>query len=312
MQAPEVTLPSGAPEISVVVAHLNQPEPLRLLLASLFAQDFDMGRAEVIVVDNGSRALPREVIAAFPGVVLAEEAQPGPGHARNRGVGLSRAPLVAFTDSDCRVAPDWLAVILERFDDPSLEILGGEISMTTEVPGDPNPAEAFDCVYGYDQRDYIERQGFSVTANMAARRELFEVVGPFAGIEIAEDMDWGQRAAALGHVTRYEPTMVVFHPARRSMAELRAKWARNVSHHYRMRARGAAGRVRWVLTALAMAVSAPAEIPRLMTTDRLPSFRARVRAFRGLASLRAWRAWAMLAAISGDHARAGNLRWNRG
>jgi hypothetical protein len=49
-----------------------------------------------------------------------------------------------------------------------------------------------------------------------------------------------------------------------------------------------------------------------MTTDRLPSFRARLRAFRGLASLRAWRAWAMLTAISGDQARAGNLRWNRG
>ena len=73
-------------------------------------------------------------------------------------------------------------------------------------------------MYGFDQRDYIERQGFSVTANMAARRELFDIVGPFAGIEVAEDMDWGQRAAALGHVTRYDPAVVVSHPARRSMA----------------------------------------------------------------------------------------------
>ena len=112
-----------APEISVVVAHLNQPEPLRLLLASLFAQDFDMRRAEVIVVDNGSRALPRDVVAAFPGVVLAEEARPGPGHARNRGVALSRSPLIAFTDSDCRVAPDWLAVILQRFAEPLIALI---------------------------------------------------------------------------------------------------------------------------------------------------------------------------------------------
>jgi glycosyltransferase involved in cell wall biosynthesis len=303
---------SPSPEISVVIPHLNQPQPLAALLASLHAQDFDMARAEIIVVDNGSRALPRDVVAAFPGVMLAEEAAPGPGHARNRGVALARAPVVAFTDSDCTVAPDWLAVILRRFAEPSLEILGGEIHMTTEIPGDPNPAEAFDCVYGYDQRDYIERQGFSVTANMAARRALFELVGPFAGIEIAEDMDWGQRAAALGHVTRYDPAMLVFHPARRSMAELRAKWARNVSHHYRVRARGPAGRIKWVLSALAMAVSAPAEIPRLLTTDRLPTFRARLRAFRGLAALRLYRAWAMLAALAGDQGRAGNLRWNRG
>ena len=302
---------TSAPAVSVVVAHLNQPEPLRALLASLYAQDFDMGTAEVIVVDNGSRTLPRDVVAGFPGVILAEEAAPGPGHARNRGVALARAPLVAFTDSDCTVAPDWLARIRARFADPTLEILGGEIHMTTEVPGDPNPAEAFDCVWGYEQRDYIERQGFSVTANMAARRALFAVVGPFAGIEVAEDMDWGQRATALGHLTRYAPEVVVFHPARRTMAELYAKWDRNISHHYRVQAQGIAGRLRWVLRALALAVSAPAEIPELVTTDRLPSARARFRAFRGLVALRAYRAWAMLAAMAGEQARAGNLRWNR-
>ena len=78
-----------------------------------------------------------------------------------------------------------------------------------------------------------------------------------------------------------------------------------------MRAHGVAGRARWVLSALALAVSAPAEIPRLLTTDRLPSARARLRAFRGLAALRAYRAWAMLAAMAGAR-RAGNLRWNRG
>ena len=303
---------TSVPAISVVVAHLNQPEPLKALLASLYAQDFDMGTAEVIVVDNGSRTLPREVVSAFPAAILAEEAEPGPGHARNRGVALARAPLVAFTDSDCRVAPDWLAAILARFADPALEILGGEIRMTTEIPGDPSPAEAFDCVYGYEQRDYIERQGFSVTANMAARRALFERVGPFSGIEIAEDMDWGQRATALGHLTRYAPEVVVLHPARRTMAELYAKWDRNISHHYRVQAQGMGGRLRWVLRALALAVSAPAEIPHLLTTDRLPTARARVRAFRGLAALRADRAWAMLAALAGDRARAGNLRWNRG
>ena len=34
-----------SPAISVVIAHLNQPEPLAALLASLYAQDFDMGSA---------------------------------------------------------------------------------------------------------------------------------------------------------------------------------------------------------------------------------------------------------------------------
>lgn len=304
-------LPEVIPEVTVVVAHLNQPELLRGLLDTLHAQDFDMGRAEVIVIDNGSRALPHAAIAGFAGVRLAEEAGPGPGPARNRGVALARAPIVACTDADCQVARDWLTVILARFAaDPGLEILGGDIRMTTRVPGDPTRAEAYECVYAYRQRDYIERQGFSVTANLAFRRPVFDKVGPFAGIEVAEDMDWGHRAAARGHRTRYAADMIVYHPARRSMAELFAKWDRNVSHHFRVRAGGARGRVKWVLTALALAASVPAEIPRIVTTDRLSGLRARRRAFLGLAGLRFYRAWAMFAALR-PSARGGNLEWNR-
>ena len=299
------------PEVTVVVAHLNQPELLRGLLDTLFAQDFDMGRAEVIVIDNGSRALPHAAIAGFAGVRLAQEAVPGPGPARNRGVAQARAPLVACTDADCQVARDWLPVILARFGtDPGLEILGGDIRMLVQVPGDPTLAEAYECLDAYNQRDYIERKGFSVTANLAFRRAAFDKVGPFAGIEVAEDMDWGHRATAMGLRTRYAPDMIVYHPARRTMAELRAKWDRNISHHFKVRAQGARGRAKWVLTALALAASVPAEIPRIATTDRLSGGRERWRAFLGLGALRLYRARAMLAALR-PGARGGNRGWNR-
>jgi GT2 family glycosyltransferase len=308
---PEPLSEAGVPEVSVIVAHLNQPELLRRLLETLFAQDFDMGQAEVIVVDNGSRALPEAAIAGFPGVRLAEEAIPGPGPARNRGIGLARAPIIACTDADCQVARDWLPVVLGRFAaDPGLEVLGGDIRMLTEVPGDPTLAEAFECLYAYNQRAYIERQGFSVTANLAFRRAAFDRVGPFAGIEVAEDMDWGHRATAMGIRTRYAPEMLVHHPARHSMAELYAKWDRNVSHHFNARARGAAGRTKWVLRAIALVLLVPAEIPRIARTDRLTGFRARWRAFLGMAALRGYRARAMLAALR-PGARGGNLHWNR-
>jgi GT2 family glycosyltransferase len=303
---------AGGPEVSVIVAHLNQPGPLKELLASLFAQDFDMGRAEVVVVDNGSRALPRDVVAAFPGVRLAEEPAPGPGPARNRGVALSRAPLIAFTDADCKVAPDWLAGILARFAaDPGLEVVGGDIRILVERPGRPSVAEAYECVYAFDQRDFIERQGFSVTANLAMRRATFERVGPLAGIEIAEDTDWGHRAAALGIFTRYAPDMVVYHPARRSMAELYAKWDRNISHHFRARATGAAGRAKWALKALAMAAVPLVELPRLLRSDRVEGPGARARAFRGLAAIQLYRSWRMLATLAAPAARTADTVWNR-
>jgi GT2 family glycosyltransferase len=304
---------SATPEVSVIIAHLNQPELLRRLLETLFAQDFDMGRAEVIVVDNGSRELPEAAVAGFPGVRLLEEAAPGPGPARNRGLGLARAPLIACTDSDCQVAPDWLPVVLSRFAaDPGLMVLGGDIRMLTEVPGDPTPAEAYECIYAYNQQDYIERQGFTVTANIAFRREAFDRVGPFAGLEVAEDMDWCGRAAAVGIRPRYAPEMVVYHPARRSMAELRVKWARNVAHHFEARTRGGRGRARWLLSALAVAASVPAELPRIATTDRLSGFRARRRAALAMAALRLYRARMMLAALRAEARSSSLADWRQG
>ena len=304
--------PEIAPEIAVVVPHLNQPDHLAAFLATLFAQDFDMARAEVVVVDNGSRELPHAVVAGFPGVVLAAEATPGPGPARNRGVALTRAPILAFTDADCRVAPDWLPAILARFAaHPDLAALGGDIRVFPEVAGRPVPAEAYEAVFAFRQQLYIERQGFSVTANLAVRRRVFEAVGPFGGIGMAEDNDWGTRARRLGFATVYAPEVAVRHPARRSLEEIYAKWARLIGHHHATEARGLSGRARWTAKALALAVSPLAEIPRVMGSDRLASAAERRLAFRALVAVRLFRARHMLAVMLRPAARTGNAGWNR-
>lgn len=303
--------PGAGPDVSVIVPHLNQPEQLAGLLASLYAQDFDMGRAEVIVVDNGSRALPRAVVAGFPGVRLAEEPTPGPGPARNRGVALSRAPVLAFTDGDCRVDPAWLATILRHFaGDPGLAILGGDMRLTLAEPGNPTPVEAFECVYAFPQTLYIFKKGYSVTANMAVRRRVFDAVGPFLGIGVSEDREWGQRARAMGHVTAWRPDVIVHHPARRTMDELCDKCDRNVSLDF-AEVRGLAGRARWTAKALALGLSPLAEIPRIARTDRVAGLRDRRRAFRGLAGFRLYRAKRMLQALVSEEARDASTRWNR-
>ena len=301
----------AVPEISVVVPHLNQPALLRSLLESLFAQDFDMGRAEVVVVDNGSRVPPAAVVADFPGVALAVEPTPGPGPARNRGAALTTAPVLAFTDGDCQVDRDWLPAILRHFaEDPGLAILGGDMRLTLADPADPTPVEAYECVYAFPQSFYIHRLGYSVTANLAVRRAVFDAVGPFLGIGVSEDREWGQRARSMGHVTRWRPDVVVRHPARRTMDELRDKCDRNVSLDF-AEVRGLAGRARWTAKALALAASPLGEIPKIARSDRVSGLRDRGRALRGLAGLRLYRARRMLQALVSEEVRTASTRWNR-
>ena len=304
-------LPGPAPAISVVVPHLNQPEALAACLAGLEAQSLAPDRVEVIVVDNGSQVSPEAVTGAFPGVVLAREPRPGPGLARNRGVELARAPLLAFTDADCLPEPGWAAAILDRFAaDPRLAILGGEVRVAIATPGRPTMAEAFEQLFAFRQRRQIARAGFSVTANLAVRRAVFDAVGPFGGIEVSEDLDWGRRARALGFPTVFAAEAVVAHPARRSMAALRAKWGRHVAHFYRLEA-GRRGRLRWAATIPLMALSPLAELPAVLFSDRIAGPRTRALAFAGLVQIRLFRAWRMLLALLDGDGATRRLRWNR-
>lgn len=301
-----------APEISVIIPHLNDAGRLEVCLGALAAQSLGPDRFEVLVVDNGSAAPPAALVASFPGMRLVAEATPGPGPARNRGIALARAPILAFLDSDCIADPGWLAALVARFAaEPDCPILGGAVRIYVEGGGRPNVAEAFDLVYGIRQEWTIARHGFAATANLAVRRDVFAAVGGFAGLHISEDMDWGMRAKAKGFRTRYAPEAVMRHPARRSMADLRRQWDRHISHHWSMQPKTARGRASWVARAMAMAASPVGEIPLILRTDQLAGVRQRLDALQGVARMRLYRARRMVAELVDPASRRRSAQWNR-
>jgi GT2 family glycosyltransferase len=301
-----------APEVSVVIPHLNDAARLEVCLTALAAQALAPERFEVLVVDNGSAAPPADLVARFAGMRLVAESTPGPGPARNRGIALARAPIVAFLDSDCIAEPGWLPALVAGFAaDPGCPILGGAVRIYTEGPGRPNVAEAFDLVYGIRQEWTIARHGFAATANLAVRRPVFDAVGPFAGLSISEDMEWGMRAKAKGFSTRFAPQAVVRHPARSSMADLRRQWDRHISHHFSMQPKTARGRAEWALRAAAMAASPVGEIPLVLRSDRLEGPRQRLDALQGVLRMRLYRARRMLAELVDPGSRQRSARWNR-
>ena len=294
--------------IAVVIPHLNQPAMLARCLASLRA-----GRRqpdEIIVVDNGSAVPPQAICDAVPGVKLLHEAQPGPGPARNLGVKAAMGEVLAFLDADCLADPAWLAEAATALADPQAMILGGDVRIAWADPARLTMLEAYESIYAYRMDRYIAREGFTGTGNLVVRQGVLDKVGPFAGIGIAEDRDWGQRATALGFVIRYVPDMKVYHPARQTFAELARKWDRQTAHDY-VKARGASGRLRFALKALAMAPSPLVELPRLLTSDRIHGFRSRALAFGALTRIRAYRAGLMLRLLAGADPDTLSGRWNR-
>ncbi|WP_172300487.1 glycosyltransferase family 2 protein [Pseudoruegeria sp. HB172150] len=298
-----------APALSVIIPHLNAPDALNRCLASLAGQRGDGVPFEVIVVDNGSAQLPDAICGAFGFVRLEQELTPGPGPARSRGAHLARADLLAFIDCDCIAAPGWIAGIHGYFrDHPETDVIGGDVRIHRADAERPTAIEAYEGVYGYRMKLYVERDGYTATCNMAVRRDTFLQVGDFAGISIAEDVDWGRRATAQGIRIDYAPDICIATPARESFSELTRKWDRHIGHDF-AELTSTKDRARWTLRSLSLAASPLAEIPRIAGSDRLSGMNERALAFLGLTRIRFYRCRRMLGLLLSGDDRALSGAW---
>lgn len=298
--------PSQPPRVSVIIPHYNMPDALDRCVASVAGQAV-AGGIEIIVVDNGSTVGPEAVIAGYPGVRLLSERTPGPGPARNTGAAAATAEILAFIDADCRADAGWLEAAVGAVEaGGGREVVGGDVRIDFVDPGHLTPIEAYEAVFAYRQRLYIEKQGFSGTGNLAMHRDVFERVGPFAGIGLAEDRDWGRRATAAGIRIIYVPTMRIFHPARPDYASLQVKWQRHIAHDWATHR--AAGRPdwRWCLKAAAMPASVLADGVGLLFSDRLSGLGNRWQGLGVLARLRLYRGGEMRRVMAAGGSDAGH------
>lgn len=294
--------------ISVIVPHLNQTPELAACLDALTAQRFPRGEFEIIVVDNGSTIPPSGIVSRYPAARLLSEARPGPGPARNTGVAAARGEILAFIDADCRAHPDWLATIEQQLRSQRTgTLLGGDVRIWRNDPARTTAVEAYESVFAYRFKLYIEKQGFSGTGNLALHRADFEAIGPFADITVAEDMDWGRRARVAGYRFAYIPEMIVFHPARRSLEELYAKWDRQTLHYFNMAERKPGWRLRWATRAVMICGSPLADLVTVLRSDRIEGLPARLKAFGILCAVRLHRTRSMLGLLYSDKA----IAWNR-
>jgi GT2 family glycosyltransferase len=277
----------SAPLVSVIIPHYNDLANLEHCLMFLSAQTLQEGQFEVIVADNNSRCGIEEVkrvCGGFARVVPAPT--PGAGPARNVAVEASRGCYLAFTDQDCRPAPNWLERGLEALS--TSEMVGGRVKVEYEDPAHPTAIEAFERVFAFNVRRYVKKLGFAATANMFIPRGVFDHVGGFSP-EGPDDLEWGQRATAAGYRWRYRPEVVVAHPARRDWAELTQKWRRLTQMAFVAMLKKPNGRVRWFLRSFLILASPLVHWATAATTSKLETVEQRLGAIGVLFRIKFWR-----------------------
>lgn len=219
-------------DISLLVCTRTRAASLGRLLASLgeALSAAPLLRIEIIVVDNGSTDDTREVVAAWRAsraerILMMDEPRPGLARARNRAIAAARGAIIAMTDDDCVVHPDYFAALaasFARFAGPM--VIGGRI-----LPGDP--ADLPLTMKTEDHPMIADPGGFPggfvMGANLAFTASVAARVGPFderfgagAPFVAAEDTDFLFRATRLGIAVRYDPRFAVDHfHGRRDVAE---------------------------------------------------------------------------------------------
>jgi GT2 family glycosyltransferase len=116
-----------APRATVVVCCFNGAGELPKVLEALAAQTLH-DQLEVLVVDDGSSDGTADVARAHGVRVIVHERNAGLAAARNTGWRSANAPVVVFTDDDCRPAPDWLQRLLPAIEgDPGVIGAGGAV-----------------------------------------------------------------------------------------------------------------------------------------------------------------------------------------
>jgi glycosyltransferase involved in cell wall biosynthesis len=103
-------------KVAVIVPLYNKGAHIARAMDSIVAQTYQ--DLEVIVVDDGSTDDGPEIVARYedPRIRMVRQENAGAGAARNRGVDLSGAPLLAFLDADDEWLPGFLQVCIDALD----------------------------------------------------------------------------------------------------------------------------------------------------------------------------------------------------
>ena len=306
------TMQNKLPNVSVIIPHLNQHEWLNICLTAIAEQSFPISNIEVFLVDNGSAHIPTDEVRPFPFVTLLEQKEPGPGPARNLGVSKASGDFLFFIDADCRADKDWIKNGIAALEtDTSAPLIGGDVKIDCKDFNCLTPLEAYESIFAYRQKEYINKMGFSGSGNLATRPDIFDQVGPFPGLNVAEDRAWGRTAIEKGLSFDYVPEMLIFHPARTSAEDIYQKWDRHTRHDYEEIKSTSASSIKWLIRTCLVLASIPIHALKVIMSDRISGLRHNFGAISMLSRIRWFRVKAMLLLQFNKTYREQGVSWNR-
>ena len=292
---------AALPSVTVIVPARNEEATVGACVDSVLAADYPRERVEVIVVDDDSSdrtaAVVRRRMAGAPalataGFALAEadrgEAE-GDGRLRlvqipenrrrdrahkkraiEKAVEHARGEIVLTTDADCTVPPGWLRAMAAQFEGPETAFVSGPVRYRVR-PGDGlfvrlQALDFFGLMACGAGGIGDGRPNLANGANVGYRRETFEALGGFSGIDHVTSGDDELLMQKVAYQTPLDVrfcadpgAVVVTEPVRslRAFVHQRKRWASKGAHYPRRLQRMLVGVVAFFVALVASAVALP-------------------------------------------------------
>jgi len=215
-----------SPSVTVIVPVRNGEQTIQLLLESLQKLDYNRNKVEVIVVDGDSTDKTREIVKEYP-VKLVVEKRNGLNVARNTGIKCSNGEIIAFTDSDCIVPPNWITKIVENFKDNKVSCVGGSAkALDSDSVSQYADNSLVRLMPFFTKREELEKVKpffrHPAGCNMAFRRKVAEEVGYFdENIQYGfDEVEFADRVCRAGYKMVLDPQVSVWHKHRSTFREL--------------------------------------------------------------------------------------------
>ena len=214
------------PKVSVVVCAYNTADTIDDCLASLDALTYPS--TEIIVVNDGSHDDTGAIARRYPAVRLIYVPNGGLSAARNVGLAHATGDIVAYTDADVRVDPDWLTYLVQPMLQSDVVGSGGP---NVAPPDDPWVAQCVARAPGGPTQVLLDdRIAEHVPGcNMAFRRDALLSIGGFNPVYLraGDDVDVCWRLQAKGLTIGFAPAALVWHHHR---ATVKGYWRQQAGY----------------------------------------------------------------------------------
>ncbi len=195
-------------KVSVVIPAYNEEKYIKACIDSIINQQEPAD--EIIVVNNNSTDSTVDIAGQYPVRIVNEEEQ-GMIQARNRGFNEAQYDIIARTDADTIVPPDWIAKIKKTFENEQLIALSGP-SYFYETPAHLSSKTVYnlhkpyfrimrevlrhDCLYGPNMA--LRKSGWNQIKNQVCLNNN----------DIHEDIDLAIHIAPFGDI-KFDKTLIV-------------------------------------------------------------------------------------------------------